>query len=97
MFVQGDPPVTSKVTDGILACYELRRFWISWIDGVIAVGTGGDIYNNRLLEWEDPNFHDILSVGLTSYRVPAEWRVSVIDGKQIYIFFNKGMIMKKCL
>ena len=74
-------------TDGILSCYELRRFWISWINGVIAVGIGGNINENRLLEWEDPSFHDILSVGLTSHLVPAEWRVSVIDGKQIYIYF----------
>ena len=61
----------------------MKRFWISWEEGVIAVGQG--FYPQfRLVEWDDPDPERVnaisLNSGLHGADPPAQWAFSKVSG-----------------
>ena len=67
---------------GLLACKELRPFWVSWELGTIKVGRGLKPPNGEFLSWKDPKPFDIHALsGFSGYGATAEWRLELKPGK----------------
>ena len=45
--------MVNVTTKGVLSCFMPREFWISWRDGSINVGRGGEVFVNTFLSWRD--------------------------------------------
>ena len=70
----------------ILSCEYYREFWVGWMKGTIRIGFGLTPYVNEVLQWTDPLFHDINSVGIcTGYGAHGEWIVRTVDRECIHI------------
>jgi Farnesoic acid 0-methyl transferase len=69
---------------GIVSETEFREFWVSWFDGSIQCGKGGEIGVNRFLAWTDPEFAGInhLSVA-TGYGSNGTWIFNDDLGREI--------------
>jgi hypothetical protein len=60
--------------DGIVSDTQFREFWISWTDGHIQCGKGGDIGSNLIMNWADPQFVGVSHLSVTSgYGSTALW------------------------
>ena len=58
----------------VLSCDEMREFWVSWSNGDITLGQGGNVGQDQLLSWNDVNPYDINAVSLTTRKyITAEW------------------------
>jgi len=44
------------VSGNITSCTELRTFWVGWENGVIEVGRGGELGQDRLMTVTDNDF-----------------------------------------
>lgn len=82
IFGDANNQVIKKVTThALLACDELRPFWVSWENGFIEVGVG-NTYDFSFMSIplpENVNTHDTVSFG--SRNVKAEWEFDERDGK----------------
>jgi Farnesoic acid 0-methyl transferase len=52
--------------NGIVSENEFREFWISWFDGNIQCGKGGEIGQNSFMQWTDPEFVGINHLSVTA-------------------------------
>ena len=67
-------------TPSILSCKELRKFWVSWEDNTIQVGSG-DLYQHSFIAWTDPLFHPVGAVSFsTGYGAVGEWQIEQREG-----------------
>eukprot|EP01051_Picozoa_sp_SAG22_P012321 SAG22_NODE_1270_length_4942_cov_72.777623_1_plen_466_part_10 len=72
---QGDNRVTAG-TAGLLSDDEPRPFWASAVDGLVRVGQGHVIGQRVLMQWQDPDHHVAMHVGLmTGWGSHGRWRV----------------------
>ena len=79
-------------TPSVLSASEMRSFWISWKDQTIRVG-GGDVpFMYEKLNWYDPNFHSINSIGImTCFGSSGKWIINSPRGKILcYTIINKN-------
>jgi hypothetical protein len=63
---------TSYEDIAILSCHGLRKYWISWDNGLVATGLGS-YPENKILDWTDPSPFQIVtfSVGMDRTRNPS--------------------------
>lgn len=71
-------------TPDILKCDELQQFWVSWLNGRIALGYGEVPGIAEILGVDDPNPKSISYLGLsTGWGATGVWMISNIPGKRI--------------
>eukprot|EP01052_Picozoa_sp_SAG31_P028546 SAG31_NODE_2765_length_5123_cov_4.714541_2_plen_970_part_00 len=69
---------------GLLSGDEHRAFWASAVDGLVQVGQGHLIGQRVLMQWQDPQHHVAMFVGLmTGFGSSGRWRVCNGDGTGI--------------
>jgi len=60
--------------NGIVNETEFREFWISWTDGRIECGKGGDVGTNMFMTWTDPSFIGVNYLSVSAgYGSTAVW------------------------
>jgi hypothetical protein len=80
--------VAEEDTAGILDCFELRRFSISWESDKIKVSLGSSA-GKVVLDWlEDQRHIEAFSVGLSTGSGSAgDWKFSFNEGKLMYAVY----------
>ena len=72
----------AKVFHPVLDCSEMKPFWITWLKGVIQVGRGATVGQNKLLIWQPRNPHQINAVSMaTGGRGMGAWEFYTPVGK----------------
>jgi hypothetical protein len=73
--------VASIDTPGLLDCYALRTFWITWYDGIVRLGHG-KMNSNKLLEFPDTSHLAIAALSLQTSGSPGggQWQVTKSSG-----------------
>ena len=72
----------AKVFHPVLDCSEMKPFWITWLKGVIQVGRGATVGQNKLLIWQPRNPHQINAVSMaTGGRGVRAWEFYTPVGK----------------
>ncbi|XP_033104830.1 serine-rich adhesin for platelets-like isoform X2 [Anneissia japonica] len=66
----------SSEYNGILNINEFTKFWITFRNGLIAVGYGGS--SESIVEWQDPNPLPVSYLGVRTARGPGSWRFCAI-------------------
>lgn len=65
-----------RETSWLLSCHEPRAFWARAQHGLVQVGTGHVPDQNVLLQWQDPDPHEAMFVGLmTGWGSSGTWNV----------------------
>ena len=78
----GGSPLYEVNTPQILNCNASRLFWITWSSGTISVGTGSVPQQDRLLYFQDPQWHPVNSMSvMTPAGVAGTWQTSGFVGK----------------
>ena len=78
---QGDTELISVSTPNLLHCLALRKYWISWADG-LRVGTG-KVNFNQILEHRDPNQINLVALSLqtsSTQSTELEWLINKRSG-----------------
>ena len=77
-----DQVLAGTDTYAILTCQQERRFWVSWQDNIIAVGTG---YHgtHELLRYVDEreDAPEVQSVGVASTDTAGVWTIQYNQGE----------------
>ena len=60
---QGTNEVVTS-TPGLLSNEEYVDFWADAVDGLVRVGMGHEIGSEILMQWQDPEHHEAMYVGL---------------------------------
>ena len=69
-------------TPDVLNCYEVRSFWVSWVDGYVRVGTGYIYRLNTILQLEQKKPHPINAISISTMNgTEAEWEMEADNGK----------------
>jgi len=74
---------------GSLHCNEFRRFWVSWVDGNLELGsgiTGQDV----LVSWTDSSedYKPIQALSLASSIDSAQWSFQQDQGWTLYLYIS---------
>lgn len=84
----------SKKTPGILDCNEYREFWVSWLNGHIAVGYGGLVGLNQIIDYHDESPMSISYLALTTYSSGfGYFLIYTVPGKEFKIQLNYNLMM----
>ena len=63
----------TKYLSDILHCNETRYFWVSWDDGLIEIGRGTVVGEDRIIGRLFENKLNIMSIGFSGWRNEGEW------------------------
>lgn len=96
----GDPLVAEKETRGILHCNSRRSFWVAWWYERLAVGTGGILYQNTIVETTIPRLR-VETLSITTRGVPGRWSLYIESGEVFYRYLlhiggRKGVSCVRC-
>lgn len=68
-----------------LDCNSLRRFWVSWDDDTIRVGSGYKHDGHVYVEYNDPQFIPVNYLSVSSgFGSQAEWEIQHTQSQFIY-------------
>ena len=80
--MQQTPPEKEKEDRDVLSCTESRMYWVSWPQGRIAMGRGTEVGQREILNWEDPNFHEVNAISISNwYGFNGTWEFGVPLGR----------------
>ena len=71
-------------TPDIVNCSNYRQFWVSWVEGLLQMGTGGLKDINKVISHDTADTRTIRSVAMTGDNLqgdPARWEVRKNSGK----------------
>ena len=68
-------------TPEILSCDEFRTFWISWDNGLIAIGTGAWVGYTEFISWQDPEPDGVGYLSISGWSQVVEWEMIQFSGK----------------
>eukprot|EP00729_Bicosta_minor_P006823 gene6823-3689_t len=70
----------SVASRGLLSNSEARPFWASAVDGLVIFGAGNTVGENVLMKWQDPEHHQVESVGvMTGWGSGGVWKVCNVE------------------
>lgn len=79
--IQGDI-LAEASTVGILDRNNINIFWISWLDGIIKLGSGSVVGNGLIVEYRDPSPYKVNSVAMTtSSGYTGTWALGRVSGE----------------
>lgn len=74
-----------------------RKFWITWLDGQVKVGRGSFVGKNVLVSWNDPNFHEVRGIAVsTGFGNKGRWLFSKEQGKLIFRVLKNFLKIRTC-
>ena len=70
------PNQVTVATPGLLDGNSPTSFWADAVDGLVRLGTGSDVGENTLMQWQDPAHHEAVYVGvMTGWGSDGQWNV----------------------
>lgn len=78
----GDTDVVTVDTSSILDSLQFRAFWVSWANGHIRVGKGGNVYINEFMSYPDPTPQKVGAVGFAAdSSADSAWVITKLLGE----------------
>jgi hypothetical protein len=78
----GDTDVVTVDTPSILDSSQFRSFWVSWANGHIRVGKGGNVHINEFMSYPDPTPQKVGAVGFAAdSTADSAWVITKLLGE----------------